>query len=471
VFRERDWTETEILFLRERFQVTRGPVTVLTVCVGSVAPGLLIVRLPALVALVAPLIVVIIALRAAVSLLTGEEEDDDGARRIWAWTLASLVLHLAVGLLLFDLRDTSLFPPDAVKYDEGARQLVDHWTRELPMARLPSGKEGFFYLVAGLYRVLGPHAEAALVVNAAMVAALVPLMTDVTRRMFGSAAARFVAPLVVLLPGLMLWTSSLLREAGICFLIALATNAAVRLTSKITPSTILVMTSALALLFTFRGNVALLVAAGLVIGLTIGHRELVSGLSAGLGAMVILLGVVVGLGLGYSGYRVSVEADLEQVEGVRGALSTSAASGFTPEADVSTTRGALSYLPTGFVNFFLGPFPWQMKNARQLIALPDVLVWWFLLPSLVRGVRTGARRIGRRVIVLLVPAFMTTLMLSLLIGNFGTVLRERVQLVVLLVPFIALGLALRGARPLSENLAESENGLPLVLAPTAAIRS
>ena len=428
--------------------MTRRQVIFVTVPVCSVVAGLLIVRLPVLIALVAPMTLAILILMALVHLLTGEEGEAGHAtrRRIWAWTFGSLLLHVAVGLLLFDLRETSLFPPDALKYDQGARQIVDHWTRELPYRSLASGKEGFFYLLAGLYRVLGPHPVAGVAVNAAMVAALVPLMTDATRRLFGIAAARFVAPLVVLLPGFVLWTSSLLREAGVCFLIALATNAAVRLTTRITPGALFTMTAGLALLFTFRGNVALLVAAGLVAGVAIGHRELVSGLSTGLGAMAILLLVVVVLGLGYSGYKVSVEADFEQVDAVRGALSSSAASGFTPEADVSTTGGALSYLPTGFVNFFLGPFPWQIQAAHQLIALPDLVLWWLLLPSLVRGVCVGTRRVGRRVTVLLIPALMTALMLSLLIGDFGTVLRERVQVVVLLVPFIALGLAQRGAK-------------------------
>jgi hypothetical protein len=75
------------------------------------------------------------------------------------------------------------------------------------------------------------------------------------------------------------------------------------------------------------------------------------------------------------------------------------------------------------------------------VALPDLLVWWFLLPSLWRGLWSAKRRIGLRALTLLIPAAMTGVALSLLIGNFGTVLRERTQVVVLLMPFIALGLA------------------------------
>ncbi|MGI9120306.1 MAG: hypothetical protein ACR2G7_09350 [Acidimicrobiales bacterium] len=404
-------------------------------------------KVPLLIALAAPTLLVLLALGIAVDALATEH--GASRQRLWLWTMGAFVVHLALGLLLFKVGQTTFFPSDAGTYDGGARQILAHWTRGLPFDALPSGKEGFFYLLAGLYRVLGPYAESGLVVNAALAAALVPVVTDTARRLFGPPAARYVAPLVVLLPGLLLWTSGLLREAGVCFLIAVAGNAAVRLTSRISPQAVVALTLALALLFTFRGNVALIVAGGLVAGVAFGRAELVSGLSTGLGAMAILLLVVAGLGLGYSGYKKSVNADLGQVETVRSDLSTSA-SGFAPEADVSTTGGALSYLPLGFTSFFLGPFPWQLQSARQLVALPDVLVWWYLLPSLVRGIRSGRIMGGRRILVLVVPALMAGLMLSLLIGNFGTVIRERVQVTVLLVPFIALGLAVR-APPTEED--------------------
>ena len=55
------------------------------------------------------------------------------------------------------------------------------------------------------------------------------------------------------------------------------------------------------------------------------------------------------------------------------------------------------------------------------------------------------RRHNRRVFILLIPALITASMLSLLIGNFGTVVRERMQVVVLLVPIVSMGLALRAA--------------------------
>lgn len=49
--------------------------------------------------------------------------------------------------------------------------------------------------------------------------------------------------------------------------------------------------------------------------------------------------------------------------------------------------------------------------------------------------------------MLFLPAVAITLLLSLVIGNYGTIIRERMQLLVLLAPVVALGLARAGSPP------------------------
>jgi hypothetical membrane protein len=68
-----------------------------------------------------------------------------------------------------------------------------------------------------------------------------------------------------------------------------------------------------------------------------------------------------------------------------------------------------------------------------------------LAPSLWRGLAESRRRRQRAAFVLLIPAAITACMLALLVANFGTVVRERMQVLVLLVPFISLGLAMRSS--------------------------
>jgi 4-amino-4-deoxy-L-arabinose transferase-like glycosyltransferase len=313
------------------------------------------------------------------------------------------------------------------------------------MPSLPSGKEGFYYLLASLYWVFGAHTAAGLAVNATLGAALAPLLSDTTRRLFGPAAAEYAVKLVVLLPGLFLWTSQLLKEAPILLLIAVTANLASRLVERLSFFALVGLGTALAFLFTFRAWVALVLAGGLTAGITFGKDRVVSGLSTGLSALAFVA-LVVSLGVGYSGYQAAIAADLEEAHSVRRDLALSAASGYDAEADISTSTGAITYLPKGLFNFALGPFPWQIRQARQLIVLPEVVAWWALLPSLVRGVRKGWSSRGRRCLIVILPAAGVACLLALAIGNFGTVVRERMQLVVVLIPFLALGLAQRAVQ-------------------------
>jgi len=333
--------------------------------------------------------------------------------------------------------------PDALTYHEIAQNLVRHWTEGFPSPRLPSGKEGFYYLLAGLYWVFGARTAAGLAVNAALAAGLVPLVTDTTKRLFGRGAARYAAPLTVLVPGMLLWTSQLLKEAAVLFLLALAANCAVRVSYRATVGPLAGLAVAMALLFTFRGWVGIMAAAGLTIGIMLGRRQLLSGLGTGAMAILLIVLMVVVTGLGYSGYKTAVGSDLQQANEVRRDLAVSANSGFNADADISTPLQALSYLPLALIAFVLGPFPWQIEGARQVPVLPDMLVWWALLPSLWRGLRASLRRRRRQTLLVVMPALTTSVLLALAVGNFGLLLRERTQVFVLLLPFFCLGLAVR----------------------------
>jgi hypothetical protein len=188
----------------------------------------------------------------------------------------------------------------------------------------------------------------------------------------------------------------------------------------------------------------LVVAGGLVAAIAFGRQEVVSGVSTAVGVLAFMV-VVLSFGVGHSGYQAAVNSDLTQANKVRRDLALTASTGFDHETDISTSQRALLYLPRGLFNFTVGPFPWQIRSLQQLPVLPDMLVWWFLLPSLWRGQREGRRRSGRKMLVVILPALTTACLLALAVGNFGTAVRERSQVIIIVVPVIALGLSQRRA--------------------------
>ncbi len=422
-------------------------------------------------ALVVPSIASLLVLLHLVKRVGTAVDDSEYRRRIRWWTVVSFLAHLLVASVITHGGLQLIFGPDAPHYHSGAQEIVRHWKDGLPLpSYLPAGKTGFYYLLAICYWVFGPHVSVGLVVNAALAAAIVPLMTDSTRRLFGTDAARHVPPLIVLIPGLFLWTAQLLKEAPILFLIAVAVYFAVRLVERVALAPLIGLGVAFVLLFTFRAWIGLVLAAGMIAGIVVDARQLVAALGRGIGVIAVVALFTIVLGLGYSGYEVAVNSDLEGANTVRQDLAA-ASTGYAADADISTPRGAVSYLFVGLPQFLFGPFPWQFSSARQLPVVPDVCVWWALLPATWRGLWECRRRPDLRASVLVLPAIGLTLLLTLAIGNFGTMVRERTQVTLLLIPLIALGLAVRKLRPPSlPPAAGSLVDLPTLAAPIGSGR-
>lgn len=410
---------------------------VATLVAGAV--GLAVVLSPAVFALIVPALASLGVLALVLRWTSASGSLDQDVTR---WTYGSYALHLVLSLAIASSNYTvTFFAPDANTYHNDAKQIVRHWSQGAPMPDIAVGKEGFYLALASIYQILGPYRVAGLVLISLCSALLVPLISDTTRRLFGPTAGRVLLPLIVLLPGFLVWTSQLLREAPILAGLALATNLAVRLSERFTPGRIAMLGLTVAVLFTLRANIAYVFAAGLLVGLAVGGRHLVTGLVTATAAIGLLAGIVLAGGLGEGGYKLSAKADLKQVNGIRAAHATTAKSGVAPDSDVSTASGSLAYLPIGVPQLLLGPFPWQVRNLRQTAGLLEAMTVWWLVPSFVRGLRRAGRRLGRRLALLLAPAVGVVVVLALLIGNSGTLVRERMQVMVLLLPLVALGWA------------------------------
>jgi hypothetical protein len=439
-----------------------GRRTIAFVATGvGLAVSLVHVRVVA--ALVVPAVFGVLALIVLVHCLADPDQGEPDRRRILRWTLISLVAHLLFGLLVMGLGGLFadvLRGPDSITYNNRAIDLMRHWSEGLPAPSLPAGKEGFYFLLAGLYWLFGAHIVSGLAINATLSAALVPLVTDTTRDLFGPRAARYAVPLVVVLPGMFLWTSQLGKEAAILFFIAVAANGAVRLLRRGSALALLSVMASISLLFTFRGWVALTLLGGVLAGIVLGRPKIIGGVSTGAATTAAIVVLVLTSGIGYSGYQAAMDADLEEANAVRQELAVTGRTGFDEGVDVSTSVAALSYLPKGVARLVVGPFPWQLRGVRQIPGVLEVVVWWTLLPSLWRGLRRGWQVARRRVLVLILPTLTTAAMLSLSIGNYGTQLRERLQVVLLLVPFVALGLAVRQERQALSGAVETSLTMP-----------
>ena len=98
----------------------------------------------------------------------------------------------------------------------------------------------------------------------------------------------------------------------------------------------------------------------------------------------------------------------------------------------------------GLAVLLFGPFPWQMRGLLPILMLPEMLLWWSLVPSLCA--RRCASPLGHafsRTAPVLV--FFTSLSIgyAISLGNVGAAVRQRTQIFVFLFIFVGLGQYLR----------------------------
>ena len=412
--------------------------------------GVAEVELPLILALTATTLISILILLALCKLIKPNNSANSLYKWTFRWTFAIFAMHLLLGSVVVSSRYiTVLLGGDALTYSGDALAISKHWLVGLPMPALPPGKGAFFYILASIYYIFGYFPVAGMVINAAMFAATVPLLTDATRRYFDSAAAKYVPILLGIVPGFIIWGSQLIREPGVYLFLALSLWATVRLVLRPSIVYALVFAVAITILIPFRADVGILAGGGEIIGILfhfiIKQNKAGTGVITGVGILLITLGIVAGVGVGYGGYKLVKSTNLQQLNDIRMGSATEAASGFLPTSQITTPAAAVSYIPLGSTEIMIGPFPWQISvgTGHQFYALPDTFIWWYLLPSLWRGIKETRKRKSTTSLIFLCPALLVTSGLALIIANFGTAVRERMQVILILVPLIALGLSKR----------------------------
>lgn len=425
--------------------------------------GVALVQAPWVYALMVPAVV---SLGALWAVLRWTATNEPGDRLVVRWTYAAYVLHLAVSLgISASGQATRIFGGAADASHLGALAILRHWSDGTSLPTFAPGEAGFSYGLARLYQLVGPHQGAGLALISLCSALAVALVADTTRRLFGSRARLAVLPLLVLLPGLLVWASQLLGEAPVLVALALAANLAVRLSEQLRLGRLVMLGATVAALFTLRPTIAYVVAAGLLVGLVVSGRRV----AAAVATAAMLAGVVAVLALGGAVGGSSYEGSIDAALASSASVDRTTADG--NRVDLATS-GRVADLPSDLPQFLLGPGSSQAGSLQQGLGVLEALTIWCLVPSLVRGLGRGRRLIGRRSAFLLTPALALTLVLTLLMGSStgssGNLVGDRLLVLVLLLPFIALG---RVGRANPEPTAEAEAGEPAdEAAPEAAPR-
>jgi len=378
---------------------------------------------------------------------TDTEDSTRGAdlafdERIFLFRIFSigLLLRLAVAVFitLFDLE--GFFGGDATTYDWVSWSIASYWRGESPFPFYPASQPGYYYVVAFFYYIFGHVPFLVVMINCCVGALHAIFVYKIAALVFDRSVARGTAWLTACFPSLVLWSAQLLKDPLIILCILVSIYSVLMVHQKLKLAYVLLFLAAVLPLHPLRNYVFYIVSLSAVLSFIGSKRGPIVGLVMQSLVLFALVIVVNSLGILDSELQtLSVDNVLQQIHLSRVKMATFARSGFAQEADVSTVSGALSFLPIGFLYLMLAPFPWSITSVRSAITLPEMLVWWAMMPSLARGVLFALRkRIAASSVILLFTGGLTVIY-SLFQGNVGTAYRQRAQIIVFFLIFIVAG--------------------------------
>ncbi len=333
---------------------------------------------------------------------------------------------------------------DSETYDVFGAAIADSWshgTATTSWTATVEGKvnRGFIYFVASVYYLFGRNVILVQFLNG-IIGALTPIVIlELGLLLYNRRVATTAMLLTAFFPQMIFWSAALYKDPVVMLAIAANILAVFRLRLRMSAYWVVVYLATAAALVFLRFYIFYAIAAATLAGAVARHRR---GMMLGFATQIALLAGMITLfvytPVGQEILTNSRFLDLQLLSQSRVDLAR-AGSGFAAGADVSSIGGILSVLPVGVAHILFAPFPWTMANLRQALALPDVLMWYALVPALVRGVFYAHRRL-RETMPILVFTTALTLAYGAFLGNAGTAYRQRTQVMMFYFLFVADGI-------------------------------
>ncbi len=361
--------------------------------------------------------------------------------------LGGLFVRVVVASIIYGLELQDNMGPDANYYDFMGNKIAEYWhgTGQLPKMNTLTSGWGMHYFVGVIYFVVGQNPLAGQLVVGVFGAFTSVIGFFCARDIFNNErVAKYSALFIAFFPSMIIWTSQLLKDGLIIFLLLLIFLAAMRLQKKFNYLSVIILFLSFGALFSLRFYVFFIVIGAVVGGFALSRNSSGSNI-----AKRFAVCVIIGVAFAFAGvWNVSQEQtdmyfNLDQIQRSREFAADAANSGFSEEIDVRTTEGVLTAIPLGLVTLYLAPFPWQVTNITQLLTMPEMFVWWLSLPLIISGVIYSIKNKFREALPILFFTLVLSLSYSIYQGNLGTLYRQRAQIQVLLLIFASVGVVVK----------------------------
>jgi Dolichyl-phosphate-mannose-protein mannosyltransferase len=404
-------------------------------------------------------------------------EEKDNKEFLWNLFLGALIVRLLYGTIAYYFDFWLYFAGDAETYNAFGNILAEYLKGERVLSDFESIRFfgfrqsgwGMFWLIGFLYYIVGQNPIAGNMFCSIFGALAAPIGYLCAKELFNnSKIGKITGLFVAFFPGFINWSSFMMKDGILVFLLVLAVLMIIRLQKSFNLGYVFLLLFSLFGIISLRFYIFPMILTAILGSFTIGIKTQTD--SVGALARRFLLIVAIGVVLTYAGAFSSVQesvetyGNIERLNNARLDQAQTADSGFEV-VDVSTTEGALSFLPIGLMYLMLAPFPWQLTSIRSALTMPEMLVWWASIPFLISGVIFAVKNRLRETMPVLIFTLMLTVGYAIFQGNVGTAYRQRTQIQVFHFMFIGAGYVLfmekRENERLVKNLKKQRNQLRL----------
>jgi len=308
---------------------------------------------------------------------------------------------------------------------------------------------GWFQFTGLVYYLFGPNPFWMQLINITLSSAAVWFTYRFAQKAFGDQnVARLTAVMVAIFPSFVYWSTMMLTDPAALLAMTMIVASLVHLRQRISLGWVLAL--AIGLLIYLGVRQYLFLVCLLMIPVAIipfGQRRPGTTLVSFAMAILVINAITIPLGYGFLGLqeiRGSQYFDLEYINSTRVAIGDHGRGAIFDDPNqalwgsdwVTNIRNAI----TAVFYFFVSLDLTNLRSHRQLMALPEVIVFISILPALFRGIWLTWKRYRRTAWPILLMAFVILAVYGSATTNLGALFRWRMQSLPMFMAMAALGI-------------------------------
>jgi len=362
--------------------------------------------------------------------------------------------RIFVALILYNIvflqKGAGLFG-DGWSYSESGYTILQMWLsgirniNEISTNMLKistSGNLGSYdFWNAIVYYFTGKSQLSLIFINCLVSSLIAIFIYRITKQLYNEKAAKISAILTAFWPSLFTWSIQNLKEPLIIFLTVLLIWAIVQLKVKFRVYLLfLIILSSIALkelrMVSFFIFYIVILPISLILSLWRKNRVLCIFLAASIGLIiVIIIKHYLMKFLPQNQSNFSLFEYMYKMRTYRAYGNTT----FLSNLDITNSLNFIIFVPIALLVAWLAPFPWQIGSMSQIAAIPEMLLYYALLPAMFLGWGFIMRYKIKEGGIIVLYIFIMMLVLAFIEGNIGTLFRHRAMVLPFMFVLVGIG--------------------------------